>query len=250
MADVIAVFSDVHSNLEALQAVAEDMDELGIERRYCLGDLVGYGPDPAGCLEMIRAMGCPVIKGNHDAAVGKEVIDADEELDEMNTAALAGVEYAREELSHEQRQWLNRLPFFITEADREFVHASLDAPEEWWYVLSPEDARAHFAAQTRPICFCGHTHDPMLWHWSGAGKLSIRHGVGRIALPEGGKVLVNVGSVGQPRDLNPDACYAIFAPDARWVEFRRVPYDIARTKRKISKQGLPYHSARRLSEGR
>jgi diadenosine tetraphosphatase ApaH/serine/threonine PP2A family protein phosphatase len=117
-------------------------------------------------------------------------------------------------------------------------------------VLSPDDAAIHFDAQTRPLCFCGHTHDPMLWHSDGAGKLSIRHGEGRIHLTEGGKTLVNVGSVGQPRDLNPDACYAIFNPTARWVHFRRVPYDIARTRRKISAAGLPHFSATRLSEGK
>lgn len=250
MSDVIAIFSDVHSNLEALRAVFADMDKMGIQRRYCLGDIVGYGPDPGACLDLIRETGCPALKGNHDAAVAAADIDSEAEGNEMNTSALAGVEFAREELSDEQRTWLAQLPFVIREDDAEFVHGSLDAPEEWWYVLGPEDALLHFEAQTRPLCFCGHTHDPMLWHTTARGKLSIRRGVGRILVPADGKTLVNVGSVGQPRDLNPDACYVIYDPVERWVQFQRVPYDIRQTKRKISQAGLPYLSAKRLSEGK
>jgi len=206
---------------------------------------VGYGADPAPCLELVRSLGCPVLMGNHDAAAASE-----NELENMNVSARAGIEFARQELSQEQRDWLAHLPLVLTDGDCEFVHGSLDAPSEWWYVISPEDVSLHFVAQTRPICFCGHTHDPMVWHWNGAGKLTVRHGEGRIPIPAEGKTLINAGSVGQPRDRNPDACYAIFDPTARWVEFRRVPYNIAKTKRKIAQALLPRFTADRLSEGR
>ena len=242
----LAIFSDVHSNLEAFQAVIADMNARNVSRSVCLGDVVGYGADPAACLELVRSMQCSVVMGNHDAAASNE-----SNLEKtMNVPARAGIEFARQELSREQRDWLAHLPLTLTEGDCEFVHGSLDAPEEWWYVLSPDDVWLHFEAQTRPICFCGHTHAPMFWHWNGAGKLTVRHGEGRISIPAEGKTLINAGSVGQPRDRNPDACYAIFDPIARWVEFRRIPYDIAKAKGKIADALLPRFTADRLSEGR
>ena len=241
----LAVFSDVHSNLEALEAVLADMSALRIRQLVCLGDIVGYGADPVACLEKIRSLNCPVLQGNHDAAASEET-----DFEEMNTSAVAGIEFSRQKLTQEQRDWLGHLPLTLTQDACEFVHGSLDAPEEWWYVLSPEDAAIHFEFQTQPLCFCGHTHDPMVWQSSGPHQLSIRHGEGRIQLPQTGKTLVNVGSVGQPRDRNPDACYAIFQPEGRWVQFRRVSYDLVKTKRKIGRAGLPQYSAERLSEGR
>lgn len=246
MADsVLAVFSDVHSNLEALLAVIADMNALNIGRCICLGDVVGYGADPDACLERVRSLGCPVLLGNHDAAAARE-----DELETMNTSAKAGIKFARRKLSQEQRDWLAGLPLVVTQDDCEFVHGSLDSPAQWWYVISPDDVCLHFEAQTRPICFCGHTHDPMFWHWNGAEKLTVRHGEGHLPIPSGGKTLINAGSVGQPRDLNPNACYAIFDPQARTVEFRRVPYNIPRAKRKIARAHLPHFTADRLSEGR
>lgn len=249
MSDLIAIFSDVHSNLEALQAVMADMERLNVQRRYCLGDLVGYGPDPIDCLDIIRDMGCPVLKGNHEAAVASTNFQQEMDEEDMNTSALAGIELARKVLSNEQCAWLRGLPMTFAEDDIEFVHGSLDAPGEWWYVLSPDDAWLHFAAQRAPLCFCGHTHNPMLWHAEGS-KLSVRPGVGRLPISDQGKTLVNVGSVGQPRDLNPDACYVIYSREGKWVHFRRVRYDLRKTKKKIKEAGLPNYTARRLSEGR
>ena len=246
MADsALAVFSDVHSNLEALQAVIADMNAHNVSRYVCLGDVVGYGADPVSCLERGRSLPCPGLMGNHDEAAASEG-----DLENMNLSARAGIEFARRNLSPEQRDWLSHLPLTFEEDDCEFVHGSLDAPSEWWYVISPEDVSLHFEAQSRPVCFCGHTHDPMFWHWNGAKKLAVRHGEGRISIPAEGKTLINTGSVGQPRDRNPDASYAIFNPAERWVEFRRVSYNIAKTKRKIIDAMLPRFTADRLSAGR
>lgn len=224
--------------------VIADMQALKIARCVCLGDVVGYAADPSACLELVRSLGGQVLMGNHDAAVAQET-----DFQTMNAPARAGIEFARQKLSQKQRNWLAQLPLAITEGDCEFVHGSLDFPAEWWYVSSPEDVCLHFAAQTRPVCFCGHTHNPMFWHWNGAKKLTIRPGTGRISVPAKGKTLINVGSVGQPRDFNPDACYAIFNPNEHWVEFRRVPYDISKAKEKIMKAKLPRFTADRLSEG-
>jgi diadenosine tetraphosphatase ApaH/serine/threonine PP2A family protein phosphatase len=142
------------------------------------------------------------------------------------------------------------LPLTTADSDCEFVHASLNRPKDWTYLVRREALQEHFKAQTRRLSFSGHTHVPCIWHFSSSGELSPLAGQERIELPMDGKTLINVGSVGQPRDLCPDACYAICDPQAGWVEFRRVHYDIAKTRRKISRAKLPAFAAQRLSLGK
>lgn len=242
---ILAVFADIHANLEALQAVLADMNSQAISQRVCLGDIVGYAASPAQCLELIRALGCPVVQGNHDEAAATDMA-----LDEMRDVAQSGIEFARQKLSTEQRAYLASLPLTSSSESCQFVHASLNAPGEWHYVMREPEAQEHFKVQTKPLCFCGHTHVPIVWHLSNTGNIKSWRGHGRIELPAGGKTLINVGSVGQPRDLCSDACYAICDPQARWVEFRRIPYDIQKTKRKIMRAKLPRFAAQRLSLGR
>ena len=242
---ILAVFVDVHANLEALQAVLADMDAQAISQRVCLGDIVGYAASPAQCLELIRSLGCPVVQGNHDEAVATDMA-----LDEMRDVAQSGIEFARQKLSTEQRVYLASLPLTSSSESCQFVHASLNAPSEWHYVMREPEAQEHFKVQTKPLCFCGHTHMPTVWHLSNTGNIKSWRGHGRIELPTGGKTLINVGSVGQPRDLCSAACYAICDPQARWVEFRRVAYDIAKARRKIGRAKLPRYAAQRLSLGR
>ena len=241
----MAVFSDIHSNLEAFQAVLADMDSIGVNRRVCLGDIVGYAANPAQCLRLVRSLGCPVVKGNHDAFVA-----ADDDLEGINDAAQKGIDFSRKKLTAEQREYLGELPFDFTDIDCEFVHASLDSPEEWQYLQRERDVRFHFNSQVHPVAFCGHTHVPQVWHCSDDGPITLRRAKGRIELPEDGKALINVGSVGQPRDLCPDACYVVFHPASSEVEFRRVAYDIQKAQRKILRAKLPRFSAQRLSLGR
>ena len=242
---LMAVFGDLHSNLEAFQAVLADMASIGVNRYVCLGDIVGYGANPRQCLELVRSLGCPVVKGNHDAFVA-----ADADVDGINEAAQRGIEFSRRKLSAEQREYLGDLPFDFAEANCEFVHASLDSPEQWWYLQSERDVRFHFNFQVHPVAFCGHTHVPQVWHCSDDGPITALRAKGQIELPGDGKVLINVGSVGQPRDLCPDACYVVFRPASREVEFRRVAYDVQKARRKILRAKLPRFSAQRLSLGR
>ncbi len=242
---ILAVFADVHANLEALQAVLADMDAQAISQRVCLGDIVGYAASPAQCLELVRDLGCPVVQGNHDEAAA-----TDTAMDEMRAMAQIGVEFARQKLTREQRAYLAELPLTSSTEICQFVHASLNAPSEWHYVVQESEAQDHFQVQVKPLCFCGHTHVPTVWHLSISGNVTSWRGHGRVELPTGGKTLINVGSVGQPRDLCPAACYAIFDPHAHWVEFRRVDYDIAKTRRKILRAKLPRYAAQRLSLGR
>ena len=244
---VLAVFSDVHSNLEALNAVLAEMDATGVDQRVCLGDIVGYAANPAECLERVRALGCPIIQGNHDEAVA-----SNSKLEGISETAKGGMEFARAQLTPGQREYLSDLPLTLLDLKegRQFVHASLDVPEEWWYVHRPEDALLHFQAQTQPICFCGHTHVPFVWHCDDSGRITVAEGKGVITLPRHGKVLINAGSVGQPRDRCPDACYVIFDPVAHRAEFRRVPYDIEKAQSKILAAGLPRFAAQRLALGK
>ncbi|MDQ3622157.1 MAG: metallophosphatase family protein [Verrucomicrobiota bacterium] len=242
---ILAVFGDIHSNLEALQAVCADMDLQRFEQRVCLGDIVGYAADPRQCLQFVRSLGCAVVQGNHDAATAEDYA-----MDGMRDVAQRGIEFSRLKLSAEERAYLGTLPFEVSAGRCQFVHASLECPQEWRYIMLEQDAREHFAAQTHPVCFCGHTHVPGVWHSSSTGTLKSWRGEGRIQLPAGGKVLINAGSVGQPRDLCPDACYALFDAEAGWVEFRRVAYDVRKTRRKILRANLPRLTAERLSLGK
>lgn len=242
---LLAVFADVHANLEALKAVLEDMDKQGTLNRVCLGDIVGYSANPAQCLELIRDMGCPVVRGNHDDAAANDVA-----LDGMRDLVQSGIKFARLKLSIEQRAYLAGLPLALSSETCQFVHASLAAPEQWRYVMRAPDAQEHFKSQTTPLCFCGHTHVPTIWHMCKSGSITCRRGKGRIQLPPRGKTLVNVGSVGQSRDFCVDACYVTCDLQAGWVEFRRVPYNVAKTRRKIVRAGLPRYAAQRLSLGR
>ena len=240
-----AVFSDVHSNADALAAVLADMDAQEARSRVCLGDIVGYAAEPAKCLEMIRALNCPVLQGNHD-----QYAASDEPMLGIRGAAQRGIIYSRANLSAEQREYLSKLPLTREEPTCQFVHASLDEPDEWIYVTSAWEALSHFSRQSQRLCFCGHTHLPMVWHLSPDGGLSGARGEGRVTLPQEGKILVNVGSVGQPRDLQPAACYVLYHTHLDQVEFRRVPYDVSAARRKILKAELPSESGDRLLLGR
>ncbi len=240
-----AVFADIHSNLEAFEAVIADMDAHGIEERICLGDIVGYAASPVECLRRLKQMGCAVVKGNHDEAASEDL-----DLDGMSETARCGIEYARKKLSQAKRTWLGELPLTFESEGRQFVHSSLKCPREWRYILDEPDARSHFKVQKWALAFCGHTHQPGVWHLSAVGDLIFFPGKDELVWPSGGKTLINVGSVGQPRDSNSAACYVICDTNARRVEFRRVEYDLETTREKILRAKLPSSTAQRLSLGR
>ena len=242
----IAVISDIHSNLEALEAVLEDIKAQGITEIICLGDIVGYASEVSACLLRIRELGCPVVMGNHDEAACLAYPPND-----FNEMAQAGAVFSAHCLTETERLWLTSLPRNIEMKGASFTHASLEGPLEWHYVLSREDARRHFAHQSTHLAFCGHTHAPMHWFQaSPSGRVVEYAGKGEMRIPLNGKVLINVGSVGQPRDGDNRACYVIYRPSHGSVEFRRIAYDIARTKKKILRAGLPRFTAQRLSLGR
>jgi predicted phosphodiesterase len=238
----IAIFSDIHSNLEALHAVMEDMREQKINSFICLGDVVGYNANPSECLQAVRALNCPVIRGNHDNEAS-----SDNDLVGYRDLARISMGYSRLHLSAEEKQYLGSLPLMAEEGHFSIVHASLFKPEEFLYVDSPLEAAYHFMAQGTQLCFCGHTHVPQVYTKS--GRIVVLEGAYDFQLERGIQYLVNVGSVGQPRDRDWRACYVIYDPDERTVRFRRVQYDIGTAQRKIEEAGLPQALADRLLAG-
>jgi predicted phosphodiesterase len=240
----IAIFSDIHGNLEALKAILADMEEQSVQEKLCLGDVVGYGPDPAKCLELVRELGCPVVQGNHDQGC----IESNEDPS-FNTYAKAGLEHARKQLNEEEKEFLIHLPMKIEDDGFTAVHASLYDKEPWFYICNKNDVACHFDRQAQPVCFCGHTHKPAVWRQT-KGKVQELPSTPPFILDPGAKYLINVGSVGQSRTLNPDACYVIFDTKAQGIEYRFVPYDFKKTQKKIIRVGLPRYLAQRLALGR
>jgi len=238
----IALFGDIHANLEALEAVLADAAQQGVTDYVCLGDVVGYNADPAACLERVKAMGCPTVKGNHD-----EDASGTHSLDAMNPVAAAALQWTREQLSEEQRQWLRRLRMVRQIEDFTVVHSTLDQPANWNYVTNRFDAMANFSYQFTQVCFHGHTHVPRVYMKSDKVQEVAAE---QVQIEEGAKYFINAGSVGQPRDGDWRAAYVIYDLEKRQVTFRRVEYDIATTQKKILDAGLPEMLAHRIAEGR
>lgn len=238
----IALFGDIHANLEALEAVLKDAMEQGVSEYVCMGDIVGYNADPSACLEIVRAMDCPTVKGNHD-----EDASGSHSLESMNPVAAAALEWTRQQLTDEQRQWLARLRMVRQVSDFTVVHSTLDQPANWNYVTNRFDAMSNFSYQFTQVCFHGHTHVPRVYMKADKVQEVFTDAV---AIEDGAKYFINVGSVGQPRDGDWRACYAIYDLNHQMVVLRRVEYDIAETQRKILAAGLPPMLAERIQEGR
>lgn len=238
----IALFGDIHANLEALETVLQDARDHSVNEYVCLGDVVGYNADPAACLEIVRQMNCPTVKGNHD-----EDAAGSHSLDTMNPVAAAALMWTRKQLNPEQRDWLNRLRMIRQVKDFTVVHSTLDNPPEWNYVTNRFEAIANFTYQFTQLCFHGHTHVPRIYvKNSGVAELE----PGTVNIEPGSKYFINIGSVGQPRDGDWRASYVIYDTEAHTVTFRRLEYDIVTTQNKIVAAGLPIMLAERLADGR
>lgn len=238
----IALFGDIHANLEALEAVLADAREQHCSDYVCLGDVVGYNANPAECLEIVREMNCPVVKGNHD-----EDASGDHSLETMNPTAATALMWTREQLNQEQREWLRKMRMVRQVADFTVVHSTLDQPMNWNYVTNRFDAMSNFSYQFTQVCFHGHTHVPRVYI-----KDSKVHEVAAesVVIEPGSKYFINAGSVGQPRDGDWRSCYAIYDIESRLIVFRRIEYDLAKTQKKILDAGLPPMLAERLADGR
>ena len=238
----IALFGDIHANLEALNTVLEDACGQGCTDWVCMGDVVGYNANPAECLELVRAMEIPIVKGNHD-----EDASGDHSLESMNPVAAEALEWTRKQLSEEQREWLRKLRMVRQVQDFTVVHSTLDQPHTWNYVTNKFDAMSNFSYQFTNVCFHGHTHVPRVFVRATRVKEVPAES---ITIEDGMKYFINIGSVGQPRDGDWRACYAIYDLDSRTVNFRRLEYDLPTAQKKILAAKLPESLATRLEEGR
>jgi len=237
-----AIIADIHANLEAFGVVLEDIKEQKCTHIACLGDVVGYNADPKKCLDMVRDMNIPVVKGNHD-----EYCSTDEPLDGFNPAAAEAVNWTRRQLRAEDRQWLRELKYVRMVTSFTIVHSTLDGPQRWGYVFDKLAAAASFTYQNTAVCFFGHTHVPVAF----IRDTVVRGGTySKFKVEPGKKYFVNVGAVGQPRDNNPKAAYVVYDMDEATIELRRLDYDIATAQKKILDAGLPPRLAERLALGR
>lgn len=245
---LLALITDLHANREALEAVLAHAHAQGAQRYAFLGDFVGYGADPGWVVDTVRAMvnqGALAVMGNHDEAVVKGGSH------NMVPQARQVADWTRSQLNARQIDFLASLPMSVVDQNCLFVHANAFAPTEWRYIQSRLDAVRSLQATECRYTFCGHVHEPRLYHvgTSGhSGEFNPTPGV-PIPLSKHRQWLTLPGSAGQPRDGNPAASYALFSPESSTLTFERVPYDHATTAAKILSAGLPPRLAHRLSLG-
>ena len=245
---LLAVFTDIHSNRQAFSACLDFARAHGAERMICLGDYVGYGADPEWTVE--TAMGlvadrAMAVRGNHDQAIGTST-------GTMHAEAQAAIEWTRGRLSAAQRHFLAELPMTLQEEDRLYVHSEASSPAKWRYVQSTADAGRSMMATEAHVTFCGHVHRPALYSMSVTGKMTgfIPTAGVTVQLLKGRRWLAVLGSVGQPRDGDPAASFAMYDTGSRELTYCRVPYDVDAAATRIRDNGLPHGLADRLRVGR
>jgi predicted phosphodiesterase len=237
-----AIIADIHANLEAFNTVLADAKAMNCTHYACLGDVVGYGANPKECLDIVRSMGMPCVKGNHD-----EYCSSTTDLEGFNPHAQEAINWTRNQLTEDDLKWLRDLRYIRLVASFSIVHATLDGPQRWGYVFDKLAAAASFTYQNTSVCFFGHTHVPVAF----VRDAMVRGGTySKFKTEPGKKYFINVGSVGQPRDGNPKASYVVYDLDEGSIEIRRLDYDIGTTQRKILEAGLPPRLAHRLAEGK
>lgn len=265
-----AILSDIHANLEALDAVLDVCDEMGVDQYLCLGDIVGYNANPRECLHLVWGLNLmAIVRGNHDEYVASN----DMTMEGFNPNARAAVLWTRQQITEEERSWLGTPPLrmSVPGSPMTLVHATLDSPDQWGYVFDAHHAKDNFSYLFTQICFCGHSHVPVAFDKrpmiSGPERqvLEIREwafpdGEGEeldpyqldaisVQLEPGHRYLFNIGSIGQPRNHDPRSSFAIYDSNEKTVTRFRVPYDIATAQQKVLDAGLPERLALRLATG-
>ena len=260
---IFAIISDIHANIEAFDSVLDKCKELKVKKYICLGDIVGYNANPAECIDKLRGIDSAiVIKGNHDEYIGKDI-----PVEGINRLAEQAVLWSRSILNKNDRTWLADLPMKFVNIKEGFsaVHATMDSPESWVYILNTNDIINSFNHQITQLCFFGHTHLPRIFVQENAGRGGARCVIKRISeweqflpdgegitfkLEKGKKYLVNVGSIGQSRDGGVRASFVIYDSKQKTIKRYAVSYDVDLAQKKILEAGLPIQLACRLSHGR
>ncbi len=245
----LALMSDLHGNRQATEAVWQFLLEQGFDQLALLGDYVDYGADPGWVCEFVQARmaaGAVALMGNHDEAMVSSGAQG------MADHVLPSLQWTRTQLSPAQRQWLASLPLTAQVGPCHLAHANTHRPGDWGYILGRMDAAASLHASPAPYVFCGHMHEPQLFHLTPTGKTGDFTPVDGVPIPlsPARRWLAIPGSVGQPRDGNPAACCALFDADSGTLTFHRVPYDHAEASRRIQAAGLPAFLSERLLHGR
>ncbi len=241
----IGILGDIHANLEALSAVIEAAQQEGVEAWVQVGDIVGYGPDPSACIDVVRDLGCVTCLGNHDAAA-LGMLDTSY----FNAYAKAAVEWTRQQLRPRDLDYLRSLQLVVERPEFTVVHGTMHMPEHFGYVISQVEAVESLRLQRTFMCFVGHSHVPALYLQRSDGDVDwVCQSELEMSVAGFAKALMNVGSVGQPRDEDPRAAYAIYDTASKVVAIRRVVYDIAAVQQKIRNAGLPEMLAHRLTLG-
>jgi diadenosine tetraphosphatase ApaH/serine/threonine PP2A family protein phosphatase len=239
----IALISDVHGNLEALESTLRDIEKSGIEKIYFLGDAVGYGCNPNECVRLIDK-NCDIkLLGNHDyAAMGIESTDS------FNQLAQTSIDWTMKKMTDKSISTLADFELQATFLDYYLVHSSPDAPEAWNYILNPGQAAEQFTQFPQSACFIGHSHLPTIFTQNVSGTVT-QHTKPASKLADDKRYIINIGSVGQPRDNDPRACYLIVDTENQTAIYRRVEYDLAKTQKKVRNNSFPEFLAERLASG-
>lgn len=237
-----ALIGDIHGNLEAFDAVLASIEQEHVDQILCVGDIVGYGANPVECIDLVKEKCTKVVAGNHDyAAIGLT------DVDYFNPFAKDALLWTSERLSEKEINYLASLKLMEREDSFTMVHATLSNPRDWGYILNTFDAAMNFELQVDPICFVGHSHGPVVY-MKRENFISGHRFVSKIEA--GCQYIINVGSVGQPRDGDYRASYVVFDLDLQTLKLKRVEYDVVKTQKKIMEAGLPQILADRLSIGR
>ena len=241
-----AIISDIHGNLEALSAVLYDIESLNIDEIICLGDIIGYGPNPNECISLVNSKSPVILLGNHDAAVLDPL-----STQNFNINAKIAIEWTSKHLSDQSLDFLKNLPMSKVEDNKTFVHATPYEPRMWYYISSVEEALFNFQFFDTTFCFVGHTHIPVTISLDKNNKINVsQDGLLDFSKDTEAHYLINVGSVGQPRDRNPRSSYGILDTDSSIFSLRRVEYDIEKCQAKMKKQKLPEFLISRLTDGK
>jgi predicted phosphodiesterase len=238
----MAIVSDIHGNLEAFEAVLEDIEAQGVNQIYSLGDNVGYGPDPEAIIDHLQARSIPSVRGNHELAITDP-----SELDWFNPVARESLLKTVEMLSPEAIEYIHQFPYFRVEENYRFVHGfPPDSPVIYQFQVADEELRKIFSQLDEHIFFIGHTHYPEIVEFTDGKIRNTTLERQSRQLIATSRYIINVGSVGQPRDGNNNAKYLLFDPSALRIELRYIPYDVEATVQKILDAGLPEAHALRL----
>lgn len=237
----VAVLSDIHGNLEALEAVLSECDAQGADRVLCLGDVVGYGADPSACIKIVRSRAELTVAGNHDQAAAGLI-----DTHNFNDVAAEAIDWTQDRLSARETKYLATLPLTHETDGALFVHGSPHEPGAFHYIFGASEAAEAMAACDDALVFVGHSHRAFVYGVSEQDEVAWGEGAAETGE---GRYLVNVGSVGQPRDGDPRAAFALWDTETGTTTLVRVEYDILRAQDKIREQGLPAFLASRLTAG-